>query len=197
MVSRRPRDTECVDDTTDLLTRARAGDADALNRLFDLHIPLLRRWASGRLPRWARDAADTSDLVQETIIATLKNLDAFEPRGEGALQAYLRQAVLNRVRNSLRRASRRPASEPLESHVPDVRTNPLEAVIGHQTLERYEVGLQHLKLEEREAIVGRVELGMSYAELAAALGKPSADAARMAVVRALVRLAGEMKHASP
>jgi RNA polymerase sigma-70 factor (ECF subfamily) len=176
----------------DLLTRARAGDREALEALFDHHIPPLRRWASGRLPRWARDAADTSDLVQETVVATLKNLQHFEVRGAGALQAYLRQAVLNRVRNSMRSAARRPTSEPLESHVPDVRTSPLEAVIGRQTLERYEAGLDRLKPEEREAIVGRVELGMSYAELAAALGKPSTDAARMAVVRALVRLAGEM-----
>ena len=46
--------------------------------------------------------------------------------------------------------------------------------------------------EEREAIVSRVEFDLSYAELADVLGKPSPDAARMTVVRALVRLAQEM-----
>ena len=39
-----------------------------------------------------------------------------------------------------------------------------------------------------------MELGCSYAELARALGKPSADAARMSVSRAVVRLAAEMKN---
>ena len=41
-------------------------------------------------------------------------------------------------------------------------------------------------------MVSRVELGLSYAEIADLLEKPSANAARMAVVRALVRLAAEM-----
>jgi RNA polymerase sigma-70 factor (ECF subfamily) len=187
-----PHDTEFADDTIELLTRARAGDRTALDRLFDHHVPILRRWASGRLPRWARDAADTSDLVQDTVIGTLKQLDRFEPVGQGALQAYLRQAVMNRVRNSIRGAARRPAAVELESHIPDVQTSPLEAAIGRETLETYERGLERLRPGEREAIIGRVELGMSYADLAAALGKPSANAARMTVVRALVRLAAEM-----
>ena len=49
-----------------------------------------------------------------------------------------------------------------------------------------------LRPEEREVIIARVELQQSYAQIAAAHGKASADAARMAVTRALVRLAEEM-----
>ena len=52
--------------------------------------------------------------------------------------------------------------------------------------------LSRLTEEEREAVVTRVEFGLTYAEVAEALGKPSPDAARMAVVRALVKLAREM-----
>jgi DNA-directed RNA polymerase specialized sigma24 family protein len=72
--------------------------------------------------------------VQDTVVGTLKQLDRFEPAGKGALQAYLRQAVLNRLRNSLRSASRRPAAVELDSHIPDTRTSPLEAAIGRETL---------------------------------------------------------------
>jgi RNA polymerase sigma-70 factor (ECF subfamily) len=182
---------ENIDATADLLALARAGDEEALDRLFERHIPLLKRWASGRLPRWARQVADTSDLVQETVIATLRNLSSFEARGEGALQAYLRHALINRVRNEMRRAMLRPTGE-IDSQIPHDGTSPLEAAIGGQTLERYEAGLARLTEEEREAVVTRVEFGLSYAEVAEALGKPSADAARMAVVRALVKLAREM-----
>lgn len=181
------------DSTVDLLVRARSGDRDALDRLFARHIPLLRRWASGRLPRWARDIADTPDLVQETILETFKHLDTFEPRGEGALQAYLRQALINRIRNELRRACSRPPAEEIDSNLPDAGTSPVEAAIAQQTVERYESGLAALKPEERDAVVSRVEFGLSYAEVAEALGKPSADAARMAVVRALVKLAKSMQ----
>lgn len=181
------------DDTTlRLLQRARCGDREALDDLFARHIPRLRRWASGRLPRWARDIADTSDLVQETVIETFKRLDTFEPRGSGALQAYLRQAFINRLRNELRRAARRPLASALDSEIPDEATSPLEAVIGRETLERYEVALQRLEPDERDAVVTRIEFGFSYADVAEALGKPSPDAARMAVVRALMKLAKGM-----
>ncbi|HVL67841.1 MAG TPA: sigma-70 family RNA polymerase sigma factor [Vicinamibacterales bacterium] len=181
-----------VDNTTDLLQRARAGDEQALEELFARHVPLLKRWASGRLPRWARDITDTSDLVQETAVATFKRLDAFEPRGEGALQAYLRQAIVNRIRSQIRNRRARPEAVELESQIPDEGTSPLEAAIGQQTVEQYEAGLNRLTPEERDAIVSRVEFGLSFAEVAEVLGKPSPDAARMAVVRALVRLAEEM-----
>jgi RNA polymerase sigma-70 factor (ECF subfamily) len=181
-----------TDRTLDLLARARNGDADALDQLFARHIPLLRRWASGRLPRWARDIADTPDLVQETAFQTFTHLDTFEPRGEGALQAYLRQALVNRIRNELRRAATRPAPEGLDSGVPAEDTSPYEAAVVRETSDKYEAGLAQLKPEERDAIVTRVEFGLSYAEVAEALGKPSADAARMTVVRALVKLAKSM-----
>lgn len=184
-----------TDRTLDLLARAREGDRDALDQLFARQIPLLRRWASGRLPRWARDIADTPDLVQETVFQTFTHLDTFEPRGEGALQAYLRQALVNRIRNELRRAAIRPSPEALDSAVPADDTSPYEAAIARETTEQYEAGLARLKPEERDAIVTRVEFGLSYAEVADALGKPSADAARMTVVRALVKLAKSMNRA--
>ena len=187
-----PTRQEDVDETVDLLARAQSGDDEALDRLFELHIPRLKRWASGRLPRWARQMADTSDLVQETVIATLRNLPSFEARGEGALQAYLRQALINRVRNEMRRALLRPPGSEIDSQMAHEGTSPLEAAIGSQTLERYEAALSRLTEEDREAVVTRVEFGLSYAEVAETLGKPSADAARMAVVRALVKLAKEM-----
>lgn len=180
------------DATSDLLERARAGDGEALNLLFERHLPLLKRWASGRLPRWSRDIGDTTDLIQETILQALKHLERFEHRGDGALQAYLRQAVINRIRNELRKVATRGLPQTIDSGIEDERTSPLEAAIAQQTFDRYNAALQELKPEEREAVVSRVELGLSYAELAEVLKKPSANAARMMVVRALVRLAKGM-----
>jgi RNA polymerase sigma-70 factor (ECF subfamily) len=188
----KPEGEDGVDLTSDLLDRARAGDEGALNQLFERHLPSLRRWAHGRLPRWARDIADTTDLVQETILETLKRLERFQHRGDGALQAYLRQAVMNRIRNELRKVAVRGVNVTLDSSMHDEGTSPLDAAIGQQTLDQYDAALERLKPEEREAIVSRIEFDLSYPELAQVLGKPSADAARMAVVRALVRLAEEM-----
>jgi len=176
----------------DLLERARAGDASALDALMARHLPRLRRWASGRLPRWARDVADTQDLVQDTLLQTFKRIDRFEVRGDGALQAYLRQGVLNRIRDEHRRAGRRPPTSNLDSQLPDSGASPLEVAIGSQAVERYEGALQRLRAEDREAIIARIEMGFTHEELATLLGKPSANAARMALDRALVRLAAEM-----
>jgi RNA polymerase sigma-70 factor (ECF subfamily) len=187
-----PESTDPADRTGDLLDRAQAGDEEALNQLFARHLPMLRRWTHGRLPRWARDIADTTDIVQETILETLKRLDRFQHRGDGALQAYLRQAVMNRIRNELRKRAVRGLNATIDSRVRDEGTSPLESAIGQELLEQYDAALARLKPEEREAVVSRVEFDLSYAELAEVLGKPSPDAARMTVVRALVRLAEEM-----
>jgi RNA polymerase sigma-70 factor, ECF subfamily len=181
------------DSTVQLLARAREGDQRALEEVFARAIPLLRRWASGRLPHWARHMVDTDDLVQETVISTLKRIDVFEYRVDSALQAYLRQAVMNRIRNEIRRATRHAAPESLDSGAPDAGLSPLEELIGKQELEAYDEAMAALEPHEREAIVGRVELGLSYTELASAMGRPSADAARMAVGRALLKLAKFLK----
>jgi RNA polymerase sigma factor (sigma-70 family) len=193
MADPKPLSTDLTS-TTDLLRRAREGDEQALDDLFRRHLSPLRRWARGRLPRWTRDLRDTEDLVQETLAQTLRHINDFEPRHDGALQAYLRQALINRVRDEVRRVTRYPAAAGIDEqgeHA-DSAASPLDEAIGREAVDRYEAALQRLRSEEREVIIARVELQQSYAQIAAAHGKASADAARMAVTRALVRLAEEM-----
>jgi RNA polymerase sigma-70 factor (ECF subfamily) len=182
-----------VESTFVLLDMARGGDGRALDRLFARYLTPLRRFAHGRLPASARDLMDTNDLVQETLLQTFKRIDDFKPQREGALLAYLRQGLVNKVRDEIRRRARRPTRETLGDSAPDAAESPLEAAIGQEAVDRYETALQRLKDEEREAIIARVELGMSFEEVAAALDKPSADAARKTVSRAVARLAEEMR----
>ena len=144
------------------------------------------------MPGWARDLSDTHDLVQETVFQVFRKLDRFDYRGEGALKAYLRHSLMNRIRNEIRRVHLRPASEELDSAAQDPGTSPIDAAIGAEAVEQYEAALDRLKPDERELIISRIELGMTYQQMADALKKPSPDAARMAVARALVRLAEEM-----
>jgi len=180
--------------TLDLLERARQRDQDALNELFRRNHGPLRRWARGRLPRWTRDLRDTEDLVQETLAQTLKHLDSFEHRHEGALQSYMRQALINRVRDEVRRVNRYPAVGALDDADQQAvqAASPLEEAIGREALQRYESALARLRPEERQLIQARVEMQQSYQQIAMGHGKSTADAARMAVSRALVRLAEEM-----
>lgn len=176
----------------ELIRRAKSGDGDAMERLFGRYLPQLQRWARRRVPTWARNAVDTGDLVQETVLHTIKNLDAFEPQRDGALLGYLRRGLLNRVRDQFRNAARRPAPTELRDNHVDTADSPLERVIADQDRERYAAALGRLRPRDRDAIVGRIEVGYTYEQLALMLGKPSPEAARLAVRRALLRLAKEM-----
>ena len=178
--------------TVVLITRAREGDSNALNDLCARYLPRLTRWAHGRLPAGSRGAIDTHDIVQETLAHVVQRLPAFEPRHEGAFQGYVRRALLNRIRDEARRVGRKAAPEPLDDDHPAVGASPLEEAIGQQAVEVYEAAMGRLREDDRRAIVGRIELGLAYAELAPLLGKPTVSAAHMAVSRALLRLAKEM-----
>jgi RNA polymerase sigma factor (sigma-70 family) len=181
------------DSTVRLLERIQRGDGDALEVLFARYATRLRRWASGRLPYWARDISDTHDLVQQVLLDVMKRLGSLEVRGELAFQAYVRQALRNRIAEEHRVFSRRPSIVPMDPGHADSGVSPLEAAIGSEAAERYERALATLRAEDRQLIVARVEMACSYEEIAAAGGKPSADAARKGCARALVRLADAMK----
>jgi len=183
------------EETLELLDRFKGGDDAALEQLLERCMPPLRRWAHGRLPSAARGMLETADLVQDTVVAAMRRLDAFEWRHQGSIQAYLRNALMNRIRDVMRQYQRRPQQTELPDELVDERTSPLEKAIGSQNVERYDAAVQRLRPEDREAIIGRLELQYTYAELAIVLGKPSPDAARVAVTRAMKRLADEMRHA--
>jgi len=178
-----------LESSFELIERAKQGDSDALNRLLARYLPRVRRWASGRLPTPARDLGDTNDVVQEALIGTFRNLGRFEDRGEGALQAYLRQAVMNRIRDQMRKVERRPPHDLLDTGMPAAGISPLEAAIGREAIERYERALAQLEEHDRQAVVARLELGQTYEEIAVLVNKPTAGAARVAITRAVAKLA--------
>ena len=186
------RDDLSMCSTIDLLERARAGNDTAWEIVFRRCVRGLRRFAVGRLPSQCRGMNDTEDLVQETVMRALNRLDRFEFRHEGALLAYLRQSLLNRIVDEVRKTTRRPLNVTLgEDHV-DRGESPLEAAIGRQNIDRYEAALARLRPRDRVAIVLRLEQQAGYEDVAVQLGMPSPNAARVAVKRALYRLAQEM-----
>lgn len=177
--------------TATLLARVRAGDAAAREQLCAQYLPLLMRWAHGRLPAAARDLAETADLVQMTLIKALGRIDEFESRHEGAFLAYLRSALLNALRNEIERSLRRGARVAVEDADAGAGTVPAPT-IDTDLMCDYERALAELAPETREAVLLRVEFGFSYEEIAAAMDRPSANAARMLVHRAVETLSRRM-----
>ena len=183
-----------ADTTIALLALAREGDEAARDAIFTRYLPRLRRWAHGRLPRFAREHLDTEDIVQDTLLQSVRRMHAFNPQHERAFCAYVCEALRNRLRDAVRRASRRPAPQPLAAEPAASEPSPLEQAVGRETLSRYEMALRNLRESDRELIVARVELNLDYEEIADLLGKPSVAAARVAVSRALLRLGAQMGH---
>ena len=175
--------------TAILLTRARTGDVVAREELFQRFVPILRRWAHRRLPAGARDLNETMDLVQITLLRALNRLDHFESQGEGAFLGYLRNILLNVVREETRRSARRGLQATVDETLVSPQASIVERVIGAQQIERYQRGLEQLSEEQRQAVILRLEFNYRYDQIAEAIGKNSADAARMTVVRALAELA--------
>jgi RNA polymerase sigma-70 factor (ECF subfamily) len=180
--------------TIELLDRAKRGDPQALARILERYSPRLHRWARGRLPTYARSLFDTSDLVQETLARTVQGLDRVEVRGRGGFEAYVRQAVLNGIKDQIRRAQIRGGPQEIPPDLAHPAPSPLEDAIGADLLERYERGMASLDPEDRRLLHLRIELEFDYDEIAAMTDRPSRDAARMAFQRALAHLSKAMGH---
>ncbi len=181
-----------METTTELLGRLQRGDAAARECLIARYLPVLRRWAHGRLPPYARGLSDTDDLVQVTFLRAIDHLQGFEARHEGAFLAYLRRILLNSIRDEIRSAMRHPGQEALSEDLPAGLPSPVEQAIGREAMEAYEAALVRLPEAQQEAVILKVEFGFSYPEIAAALDRPSANSVRMMVSRALVQLAEAM-----
>lgn len=183
--------------TLALVERAREGDRAALEQIAERYRADLTRFAHGRLPAHARGLSDTSDLVQVAIVRMLDRLEGFEPAFKGALLAYLRLAVLNQVRDEVRRARRRPVVGPPSPSLPAPGPDPLQQAIRDEERERYDAALASLPDEQQRAFLLRLEMDCSYREIADALGRPTEEAARSLVRRAIAAMAEALRRSGP
>jgi DNA-directed RNA polymerase specialized sigma24 family protein len=81
----------------------------------------------------------------------------------------------------------------LRSSELDTSPSPLEQTIGRDLSAQYEAALHRLNERDRSILFLRLEMNMRYRDIAEALDKPTANAARMAALRALERLAQEFE----
>ena len=177
------------DSTLDLVTRARLGDETAWQELMARYEGPLRRFARGRLPRTSRSLTDTDDMVQDATLNVLKRLDRIELRFPGALLAYLRRTVQNRLVDERRRAARFAPPAPLDDDHADDGDSPLDDAIARDRRRRFRIALAALSARDRLAVEMRLHDGASYEAIAEAIDCPTPNAARVAVGRALHRAA--------
>ena len=182
-----------VDASINLLSRAQDGDSGALDALVERYTPRLRQWYRGRLPAGARGMLDTCDLVQDSVIKAVTHLQSIEIRDVGSVRAYLCQVVSNRIVDLYRRAAVRPVAVELNQRLVSPGPSPIDAAIGSEVHRAYEAALLRLTPSDRRAIILKIEQQCTDHEIAIALNRPSAGAARVKVSRALSKLAKEMR----
>jgi RNA polymerase sigma-70 factor (TIGR02960 family) len=91
--------------TTDLITRARAGDGEAFRELIEPY----RRELQVYCYRMLGSLQDAEDALQDTLLGAWQGLKGFE--GRASIRTWLYRIATNRCVNARRSASRRPAKE--------------------------------------------------------------------------------------
>ena len=174
-------------DITDLLVRARAGDAEAVGKLLDHYRPYLRLLALRQLDSNVRVRVDASDVVQQTCLEAFRDLAQFRGCHEAELVAWLRQILRNNVSQTLQQhvfTKRRSVDRerPLDrggegeggnlGHVlqSDQSSPSCRAMRGESAV-RLAQALETLSEDQREAVRLRHLEGMSLAQLAERFGR--------------------------
>ena len=78
---------------SELIRRAREGDAQSRDRLFELCRSYLGLVARAQVESWLQARVDASDLVQQTMLEAHRDFDCFQGSTEGQWLAWLRRIL--------------------------------------------------------------------------------------------------------
>ena len=149
------------------------------------HYPFLRRVARQHLAT-SGAGLEPDDVVQDVVVRVLRRWPVLRFADDRALAGYLHRAVVNRVRDARRLTPRWSAVDPDSLSSP--KRSALDGLVADEWRRRAAHALGQLRAGDRRVVVGRVVGSLSFGDLAARTGHPSADAARKATARALGRL---------
>ena len=195
-----------IDDQTEtLLAGARAGDADAVNKLLEKHRRSVRRLVEMRLDRKVQQRVDVSDVVQDVMVEASGRLDKYLDDPVMAFHLWIRQIAWDRIIDTYRRhrvsAKRnmdreQPIAVPAGSdqstmelavQLRDPALTPATAATQREIAGKVESVIELLNEQDREIILMRHYEHLSNLEIAAVL-KLNPPAASMRYLRALRRL---------
>lgn len=189
-----PEPSHVLDVSADLVARINRGDEAALALVINRYLPVLRRIVRSRLSGHARSMLDPDDVVQDALISTVKRIPYFVWSNPGSLLAYLRRAIVNRIIDAKRKYAWQVEWTSLSEDYAAPDASPLQQVVNKEEILRYRAALLRLKHRDRLLIVMRIEQQLTYEEISKRLGLPSANAARVASVRATARLVSALEN---
>ena len=190
-------ESDCIGDERQeehaYVARLQAGDARALEQLFEIYVPRLYRfvWRS-----MGGDILDVEDVLQETMVAALRTLPRF--RGECGLYTWLCAIARHKVQDHIRRQQRRRARivpESFDDLNETARPSAsLEGTIAQQ--QALEQALQDLPVDYRIVLTGKYIEGFSVSELAQIVGR-SEKSVESLLTRARAALRERLAGATP
>ncbi|MEM6472667.1 MAG: sigma-70 family RNA polymerase sigma factor [Planctomycetota bacterium] len=193
------------DQTENLLTAAKAGDEDAVNRLLEKHRAPIRRLIELRLDRKVQRRVDVSDVVQDVMIEASGRLEKYLSDPSMAFHLWLRQIAWDRIIDTYRRhrvsakrnmdreqpmaAPAGPDQSTLELAIQlcDPSLTPAAAATQREIAIKVEEAIEKMNDQDREIIIMRHYEHLSNLEIAEVLGL-NPPAASMRYLRAVRRL---------
>jgi RNA polymerase sigma-70 factor (ECF subfamily) len=179
-----------------LVERVQKGDKKA----FELLVLKYERRVHRLLSRMVRDPAEIEDIAQEAFIKAYRALPQF--RGESAFYTWLYRIAVNTAKNVLMSSGRMVSNfseisdagdetfnEP--DHLRDINT-PESLMATRQVAETVNKAMEDLPEELRLAISMREIEGMSYEDIAQAMGCPIGTV-RSRIFRAREAIAGKLR----
>lgn len=147
----------------ELIARWKAGDQAAATELVERHSPALARFA---VSCGARD--EVEELVQDTFVRAFGSLDSF--RGDSSFRTWLFTIERRLLLDRRRAEKRRPKSAEISEEDAATEYNALDQMIGAEAGARLRGAIEELTPTQRDVFVMRVNEGMSYREIADAVG---------------------------
>jgi RNA polymerase sigma-70 factor (ECF subfamily) len=164
----------------DLIEAWRRGEEPAASELVLRHTRALARFLAAAGAR-----EDLDDLVQETFFRAFRKIGSF--KGTASFRTWLFTIGSNALKDLRRRGRNRTVLSIEEREIRDDRHDPHDQTVARDTLARLEEHVQRLPPMQRNVFLMRAQQGVSYGEIAAALGT-SEGAARVHYHQAVKRL---------
>jgi RNA polymerase sigma-70 factor (ECF subfamily) len=146
-----------------LLSRLRAGDKDALRRIYEKYIDDLLRVATSLLS----DIQSAEDCLHDVFVNFAGTVDGSMIQSN--LKSYLISCVANKARDQLRSKARQSAYQPEQLCSPSVSTNPTKQLIVAEESARVFEALAELPYQQREVFVLHIQGQMKFREIAGLL----------------------------
>jgi RNA polymerase sigma-70 factor (ECF subfamily) len=147
----------------ELIARWKAGDERAATELVERHASALARFAVS-----SGERNDVDELVQDTFVRAFNSLDGF--RGDSSFRTWLftiqRRLLLDRRRSEKRRRDK----DELQEDDASTEYDALDSVVADETQKRLQAAVKRLSPTQREVFSLRIADGMSYKEIADAVG---------------------------